>query len=352
MVFRMKKIKIGDRWIGDGEPCLMVAEISCNHLQKKESALKLIEAAKESNADAVKFQTYTPDTITLNVDNKYFRINGTLWDGRTLYDLYKEAYTPWDWFPELKDKADEEGLIFFSSPFDESAVDFLEKLDVPAYKIASFEINHIPLLEYVAKKKKPVIFSTGVADISDIELAVETIKKQNNDQIIILKCTSAYPAPLDEMNLITIRDIQKRFGVISGLSDHSLSIVAPIVAVSLGAKIIEKHFILDRKLGGPDAEFSLEPEEFKAMVKTVRESEEALGNVNYELGEKTKKHIFAMRSIFISKDIKKGEKYTRENIRVIRPGYGLHPKFFEEILGKVSKKDAKKGTPLDWSMIK
>lgn len=348
----MKKIKIGDRWIGDGEPCLMVAEISCNHLQKKESALKLIEAAKESNADAVKFQTYTPDTITLNVDNKYFRINGTLWDGRTLYDLYKEAYTPWDWFPELKDKADEEGLIFFSSPFDESAVDFLEKLDVPAYKIASFEINHIPLLEYVAKKKKPVIFSTGVADISDIELAVETIKKQNNDQIIILKCTSAYPAPLDEMNLITIRDIQKRFGVISGLSDHSLSIVAPIVAVSLGAKIIEKHFILDRKLGGPDAEFSLEPEEFKAMVKTVRESEEALGNVNYELGEKTKKHIFAMRSIFISKDIKKGEKYTRENIRVIRPGYGLHPKFFEEILGKVSKKDAKKGTPLDWSMIK
>ena len=344
-------ITIGNTKIGEGKPVFIVAEISCNHLQKKDIALKLIGEAKAAGADAVKFQTYTPDTITLDVDNEHFRIKGTLWNGRTLYDLYKEAYTPWDWFPELQDRAKQEGLEFFSSPFDESAVDFLEKLDVSAYKIASFEINHIPLIKYTARLKKPIIVSTGVATSADIELAVQTIRGQKNDQIILLKCTSAYPAPLNEMNLNTIPDLAKRFGVISGLSDHSMNSNVAVAAVAVGAKVVEKHFILDRKLGGPDVEFSLEPAEFKAMVKAIRETEEALGEVTYELGEKTKKHLFAMRSIFVAKDMKKREKFTRENVRVVRPGNGLHPKHYEEILGKVAKKDLKKGTPLEMEMV-
>ncbi len=344
-------IKIGDRKVGNTEPCFIVAEISCNHLQKKDYALKLIEEAKAAGADAVKFQTYTPDTITIKSDNEHFRIKGTLWEGRTLYDLYAEAYTPWDWFPDLKDRAKEEGLTFFSSPFDESAVDFLEKLDIPAYKIASFEITHIPLIKKAAATKKPIILSTGLASLTDIELAIATIKGEANNQIAVLKCTSAYPAPYSEMNLRTITNIEETFGVVSGLSDHSMGIAAPVAAVALGAKIIEKHFIMDRKYGGPDAEFSLEPTEFKDMVKAVRNAEESLGEVSYTLGKKAREHRFFMRSIFVVKDIKKGEKLSPENMKVIRPGNGLAPVHYTDVIGKRTKKDVKRGTPLDWEMI-
>lgn len=346
-----KTVSIGGRKVGGDEPCFIIAEISCNHLQKKEYALRLIDEAKKAGADAVKFQTYTPDTITMNSDNECFRIKGTLWAGKTLYDLYEEAYTPWDWFPELKKKAEGEGLIFFSSPFDESAVDFLEKLGVPAYKIASFEINHIPLLKYVARKKKPMIISSGVATLEDLELAVKTIRGEGNEDIIILKCTSAYPAPTGEMNLRTIPDIAERFGAVAGLSDHSTGISAPVAAVALGAKLIEKHITLDRKMGGPDAEFSLEPAEFAEMVRAARETEQALGKVTYEVGERAASHKLFMRSIFAVKDIKTGEKLTAENIRVIRPGYGLHPKHYEELIGRRAKKNLKAGTPLGWNVV-
>lgn len=347
----MKKIKIGNRLIGEGEPCFLVAEISCNHLQKKEYAIRLIEEAKNSGADAVKFQTYTPDTMTLDVNNEYFRIKGTIWEGRTLYDLYKEAYTPWDWFPELKDRAEQEGLVFFSSPFDETAVDFLEELSVPAYKIASFEINDIPLIKYAASKGRPIILSTGLASEDDIKLALNTIKGEGNNDIVILKCTSAYPAPLDAVNLRTIPDIRTRFNVLSGLSDHTVNTEVAVASVALGASIIEKHLILDRKMGGPDAPFSLEPAEFRHMVKSVRDTEAALGKATYELGERTKEHKSLMRSIFSAEDIRIGEPFTEKNIRVIRPGYGLHPKYYEGLLGKTAKKAIKKGTPLDWDMV-
>ncbi len=340
-------IKIGNKKIGEGQPCFIIAEISCNHMQKNDLALKLIEEAKKAGADAVKFQTYTPDTITLDVDNEYFQIKGgTLWDGQTLHTLYKKAYTPWEWFPELKKKAEKEELVFFSSPSDKTSVDFLEKLGVPAYKIGSFEINDIPLLKYTASKKKPIIISTGVSTLDDIKLALETIRKEGNEEIIVLKCTSAYPAPLNEMNLATIKDMQKRFGVIVGLSDHSLTLSVPITAITLGAKVIEKHFILERGHGSEDDEFSLEPHEFKAMVDAVRESEKAIGTVTYELGKKVMEHRVFMRSIFAAENIKKGQKFDKKNIRVVRPGHGIHPKYYEELIGKVAKRDIKKGTPL------
>ncbi len=347
----MKKVKIGDRWVGDGEPVFIVAEISCNHLQKKEYALKLIEEAKKAGADAVKFQTYTPDTITIDSDKEYFKIKGTIWEGKTLYQLYSEAYTPWEWFPDLKKKAEEEGVIFFSTPFDETAVDFLEELGVPAYKIASFEINHVPLLKYVASKKKPIMISTGIASLEDIELAVKSIREQRNDDIVIMKCVSAYPAPLSSMNLRTIQDMQERFGVITGLSDHSTGITAPVASVVLGAKIIEKHFILDRKLGGPDATFSLEPAEFKGMVRAVRATEEVIGSVDYKPSEKAQEHRFLGRSIFVIKDVKEGEHFTKENIKVIRPGNGIHPKYYEEVLGKVATQNIERGSPLKQEMV-
>ena len=346
-----EKMKIGNRLVGKGEPCFIVAEISCNHHQKKEHALKLIEEAKNAGADGVKFQTYTPDTITLDADTEYFKISGTLWEGKTLYELYSEAYTPWEWFRDLKEKAEGLGLAFFSSPFDETAADFLEGLGVPAYKVASFEINHIPLLKHIAEKKKPIILSTGVSTLEDIELAVKTIREAGNQEIAILKCTSSYPALYNEMNLSTIADIRDRFGVVSGLSDHSMSISVPVAAAAVGASIIEKHFTLSREAGGPDAKFSLEPKEFREMVKLVREAEEALGNVDYEPTEKAKEHRFLMRSIFASDDIKKGGELTKENIRVVRPGNGMHPKHYPEVLGKRAKLDIKKGTPLSREMV-
>jgi len=346
------EINITNKKIGDGHPVFIIAELSANHLQKFDLAVETIKAIKEAGADAVKLQTYTPDTITIDSDNEYFQIKqGTLWDGKTLYQLYQEAYTPWEWQPKLKEIAESLGLICFSSPFDKTAVDFLEKMNVPAYKIASFEITDMPLIEYVASKGKPVIISTGIATLNDIEEAVNACKRVGNDQIALLKCTSAYPTPLEAVNLKTIPHLAETFKTIVGLSDHTMGISVPIAAVSLGAKIIEKHFIIDRKLGGPDAAFSLEPEEFKAMVIAVREVEKALGEVSYKLTEKMKKSKEFSRSLFVVKDIKRGETLTEENVRSIRPGFGLLPKYLNGILGKKSKKDIKKGTPLTWDLI-
>jgi pseudaminic acid synthase len=347
-----KKIKIGNKKIGERCPVFIVAEISANHLQKFDYAIELIKVARKVGADAVKFQTYTPDTLTIDCDNKYFQIKqDTIWGGKTLYQLYKEAYTPWEWLPKLKKIAEKEGLIFFSSVFDKTSVDFLEKINPPAYKIASFEITDIPLIEYVARKKKPIIVSTGVATLPDIKEVVNVCKKVGNNQIILLKCVSAYPTPLEEVNLRHIPTLAKIFKTIVGISDHTTGISVPIAAVALGAKMIEKHLTLDRSLGGPDVAFSLEPQEFKEMVKNVRETERALGKASYKLSEKVKKSRKLTRSLFVVKDIKAGEKFTEENVRSIRPGYGLPPKYFKKVVGKRAKKDIKKGTPLKWNLI-
>lgn len=338
--------KIGNKEIGEDSPAFIIAELSANHMNDFDIAVKTIEAIAESGADAVKFQTFTPDTITLNCDNEYFHIKqGTVWDGQLLYDLYEDAYMPWDWQPKLKKIAEDLGLIVFSSPFDKTSVDFLEDMDVPAYKIASFEITDIPLIKYVASKNKPIIISTGIAEKEDIELAIETCLKEGNDKIAILKCTSSYPAPYEEINLKTINDMEKKFNTTVGLSDHTLGDEIAIAAVTLGAKIIEKHFILDKKLGGPDCEFSMEPQEFKKMVTAIRNTEKALGTVSYNLSDKTRKNREFSRSLFVVKDIKKGELITEENVRSVRPGFGLHPKYLEEVLGKKAKKDLEKGTP-------
>jgi len=346
-------IDVKNRKIGENYSAFIVAELSANHNQKFEIAAETIKAMKEAGADAVKLQTYTPDTITIDCNNKYFKIKqGTIWDGKTFYELYKEAYTPWEWQPRLKKIAEDMGLICFSTPFDKTAVDFLEKMDVPCYKIASFEITDIPLIEYIASKGKPVIISTGIAMLKDIKEAILACKRMGNNKIVLLKCTSVYPAPYEEINLRTIPDIAKRFDCIVGLSDHTLGISIPIAAVTVGAKIIEKHFILDRKLGGPDAEFSLEPEEFKKMVRSVREVEKALGVVSYKLTERMRKSREFARSLFAVKNIKKGENLTEGNIKSIRPGYGLHPRYLKNILGKKAKINIKRGTPFSIKMIK
>jgi pseudaminic acid synthase len=335
-----------------GKNIFIIAELSANHLQKYEVAVETIKCIGRSGADAVKFQTYTPDTMTIDCDNDYFNIKqGSIWDNQTFYNLYKKAYTPWEWQPKLKKIAEEEGLICFSSPFDKTAVDFLENMNVPAYKVASFEITDIPLIEYIAKKNKPVIMATGIATLSDIELAVNACKNAGNEQIALLKCTSAYPAPFEEMNLNTIPNLKDTFKTVVGLSDHSLGSHVPVASVALGAKIIEKHFILDRNMGGPDALFSMEPAEFSSMVKSVREVEKALGDVNYDLSEKIKKSREFSRSLFVVEDINEGDCFTDKNIRSIRPGFGLHPKYYNEILGKKAKMGIKKGTPLNWYFI-
>jgi len=331
---------------------LIIAELSANHNQDFDIALKTIKAAKESGADAIKVQTYTPDTITIDCDNEYFQIRqGTIWDGTTLYKLYEQAYTPWEWQPKLKKYAEDLGLIFFSSPFDKTAVDFLEDLEVPAYKIASFEITDLPLIEYVAKKNKPVIISTGIATLADIEEAVNTCRRAGNNKIALLKCTSSYPAPIEKANLLTIPNLKETFNVIPGLSDHTMGNTVSIAAIALGAKIIEKHFILDRKIGGPDSTFSMQPNEWKYMVDAIRDVEAALGKINYELSDKVKASKSHSRSLFIVKDVNKGEIITEDNVRSIRPGYGLHPRNYFEIIGKKFKKDYKKGTPLNWGCL-
>lgn len=345
-------MKIGNKLIGGNNPCFIIAELSANHNGSLEIAIETIRAAKKTGADAIKLQTYTPDTLTIDCDNEYFKIGGgTLWDGKTLYELYGEAYTPWEWHKRLFEVAEEEGLICFSSPFDFSAVDFLEKLNVPAYKIASFEIQDIPLIEYAASKGKPIIISTGIAEETDIKLAVDTCRKVGNNNIILLKCTSSYPAPLELANLNTIPDLKERFGVEVGFSDHTYGSLAPTVATTLGAKVIEKHFILDKAIGGPDADFSLNVEEFTELVNNVRNTEKLLGKVSYEISEKVKNNKKFARSLFVIEDVKAGDVITEDNVRSIRPGYGMHPKYYKEIIGKTFKSDLILGTPLSLDHI-
>ncbi len=327
--------------------CLIIAELSANHGGSLDTALATVKAAKQAGADAIKLQTFTPDTITIDSDKEYFQINnGSLWDGRNLYNLYNEAHTPWAWHKALFDAAEEEGLICFSSPFDKTAVDFLEEFNVPAYKIASFEIQDTPLIEYTASKGKPIIISTGIATEEDIKLAVDTCRNVGNDQIILLKCTSSYPAPIELANLNTIPDLKTRFGVEAGLSDHTRGIVVPAISVAVGGKVIEKHFILDKNIGGPDVEFSLDPKEFREMVDSVRAAESALGIATYDMDEKVKKNRQFARSLFIVKDVKEGEVFTEDNVRSIRPGNGLHPKFLTSVLGKSANMAIERGTPL------
>ena len=327
------------------DKCMIVAEMSANHNGKKEIAIETIRAAKRAGADAVKLQTYRADTITLRCDKPDFIINeGSIWDGQYFYDLYEQAYTPWEWHEELFHVAGEEGLICFSSPFDKTAIDLLESLNCPIYKIASFEITDIPLIEYAASKHKPIVLATGIATEEDIQLAVEACRRMGNNDITVLKCTSSYPAPVEEANLCMIRDLAERFQVKSGLSDHTIGSVSPIVAVTQGASMIEKHFILDRSIGGPDCSFSMEEKDFSQMVKDVRMAELSLGKVTYELTEKMKGSRSASRSLYVAEDMKAGDTITEQNIRSVRPGFGLHPKYLKEILGKKVKQNLEKGT--------
>lgn len=329
----------------------IVAELSANHGHKLEVALESVRAAKEAGADAVKIQTYTADTITLNCDAEDFRVKGTLWDGRTLYDLYQEAYTPWEWHQAIFDEAKKCGLICFSTPFDKTAVDFLEELGNPIMKIASFEITDIPLIEYAAKKGKPVVLSTGIAMPEDIELAVKTCKEAGNDDITLLKCTSSYPAPIEAANLMTMVDMKKRYGVKVGLSDHTMGYDVALAAVALGATLVEKHFILDRSIGGPDAAFSMEIGEFAAMVKSIRNVEKALGDVVYSTDPSKIKGREFSRSLYVAENVKVGDVVTEKNVRSVRPGYGLHPKYLPEVLGKKFMKNCEKGNRFELGFI-
>jgi pseudaminic acid synthase len=332
----MTDMKIGNFNINNESPVFIIAELSANHNGSLEIALESVRAAKRAGANCIKLQTYTADTITLNVNSEDFQIKDTIWSGQTLYNLYKEAYTPWEWHGEIMKLAKEEGLECFSSPFDISSVDFLETLNVPAYKIASFEITDIQLIEYVASKQKPIIISTGIATLEDIQLAIEACKSVGNEQIILLKCTSSYPAPIEEANLVMITEYNRKFDVYSGLSDHTMGSLAPIVATTLGARVIEKHFILDRKIGGPDANFSMNEKEFKEMVDQVRIAEKSQGNIDFTISKKQESSRKFSRSLYVAQEIKKGEIVTSKNIKSVRPGYSLHPKFLKEILGKKS----------------
>jgi pseudaminic acid synthase len=336
-------MKIGNYNIGTNSNVFIIAELSANHNGSLETAIETIKAAKRAGANCIKLQTYTAETITLDSDREDFIIKGTIWNGQRLFSLYKEAYTPWEWHKKLFEIANEEGLVCFSSPFDKSAVDFLETLDTPAYKIASFEITDIPLIEYVASKNKPIIISTGIAEIEDIELAIEACRRMGNNDIALLKCTSSYPAPINEANLIMIKDFARKFNVVSGLSDHTLGATVPIVATVFGASIIEKHFILDRSIGGPDASFSMNENEFKSMVDSIREAEKSIGNIDYTLTPKQFDGRKFSRSLYVVKDIQEGECVTDDNVKSIRPGFSLHPKYFEKISGKIFKKSKKKG---------
>jgi len=329
------------------QSCFIIAELSANHNGNIEIALETVRAAKRAGADAIKLQTYTADTITIDVKSDYFKIDsGTAWDGQYLHDLYEQAHTPWEWHQQIFELAEQEGLYCFSSPFDPTAVDFLEQFDPPAYKIASFEITDLPLIEKVAKTGRPIIISTGIADESDIELAIKTCRDSGNNEICILKCTSSYPAEPKDANLNTIPDIANRFDVVPGLSDHTLGIEGPVVAVSLGARVIEKHIILDKSIGGADAHFSLDESEFKAMVDAVRKAEEMLGKVDYAMTPKKIRSRKFSRSLFVVEDIKKGESLSEANVRSIRPGDGMHPKHLSEVIGKIATQDIPKGTPL------
>lgn len=349
---RQQKIKIGSRLIGEGEPTYIVAEMSANHLQDYDRAEAIIRAAKEAGADAVKLQTYTADTITMDSDNEYFQITqGTIWDGRTCYDLFKEAYTPWEWQPKLMKLANDLGMDCFSSPFDYTAVDFMEEMKMPAYKIASFEIRDIPLIRKIAGLGKPVIMATGIAYLEDIERAVRTCREEGNEQIILLKCTSTYPSPYEDMNIRVIPHMAETFDCLTGLSDHSMGSAVAVASVALGARMVEKHFTLSRADGGPDGAFSMEPAEFKRMVDEIRIVEKALGQVTYCLTEMQEKSREEGRSLFVTQDIRAGEVFTPENLRSIRPAFGMAPMYYEEILGRQARCDIARGTPMAWEYV-
>ena len=348
-----KQFKIGSKTVGENAPAFIVAEISGNHNQDYNRAVEIIHAAKEAGADAVKLQTYTADTITINCDDPIFQINeGTIWDGRTLYDLYQEAYTPWDWQPRIMEEATKLGMECFSSPFDFTSVDFLEEMNVPAYKIASYEINDIPLIRKVAKLHKPIIFATGIAYPEDIRLALDVCKQEGNEDIFLLKCVSSYPTPYEEVHLNIIPTLAKTYGCLTGLSDHTMGTAVAVGSIALGAKMVEKHLTLRRSDGGPDSAFSMEPEEFEKMVQDIRIVEKALGSSEYKLTKTQELEHGGSRSLFVVKDIAAGEILTPDNIRSIRPGDGLHTKHYEEILGRQAAFNLKKGTPLKWELLK
>jgi pseudaminic acid synthase len=347
-----RHLEIRGRQIGPGKPVYIVAELSANHNQDFEQAVQIIDAAKKAGADAVKLQTYTPDTMTLHCDREQFRIaGGTLWDGRLLYDLYSEACTPWDWQPKLQRVANEIGLDLFSTPFDATAVDFLEQMDVPAHKVASFELVDIPLIRKIAATGKPLIMSTGMANGEEIEEAVKTAREAGATQIALLKCTSAYPASPDDMNLRTIPELARKFKVPVGLSDHTIGIAVPVAAVALGACIIEKHLTLLRSRGGPDSAFSLEPHEFKDMVDAVRVAERAMGEVHFGVSAQEASSRIFRRSLFVVQDVTQGQIFTADNVRSIRPAHGLHTRYLPEIIGKRASRDIQCGTPLTWELV-
>lgn len=347
-----KSLVVGQKNVGVGHPVYVIAELSANHNQNFDQAVRIIEEGKRAGADAIKLQTYTADTITMKSDKEYFRVGGgNLWDGRFLHDLYREAYTPWEWQPRLKQAANDLGLDLFSSPFDPSAVDFLEKMQVRAYKVASFELVDIPLIQKMAATGKPLIMSTGMATEDEIKEAVGVARGAGAPQIALLKCTSAYPAAPEEMNLRTIPELAKRFDVVAGLSDHTMGVAVPVAAVALGACIIEKHITLSRSDPGPDSAFSLEPHEFKAMVDAVRVAEKSLGLVHFGSSPKEANSRTFRRSLFVVQDVRAGELFTEENVRSIRPAQGLHTRHFSEVLGKAAAVDIERGTPLSWDLI-
>jgi len=347
-----RSFQLSERMIGYGQPAYIIAEVSANHNHDYEQAVRIIHAAHEAGADAIKLQTYTADTITIASTQDHFRVGGgTLWDGRTLHDLYAEAHTPWEWQPKLKQVANELGMDLFSSAFDETAVNFLEDMDVPAHKVASFELVDIPLIQKMARTGKPMIMSTGMATLAEVEEAVQAARAAGAEQIALLKCTSAYPAPAEEMNLRTIPDLAQRFGVPVGLSDHTRGVAVPVVAVAMGACIIEKHLTLSRSIPGPDSAFSLEPAEFKQMIDEVRIAEKALGDVRYGLSGKDKASRVFRRSLFVVADVDAGELFTKTNVRSIRPGHGLHTRHLPEVLGKRASQRIERGTPLSWELI-
>lgn len=344
MTFDLDKLK-------NGGSVYIIAEMSANHAGSIERAKEIIHAAKDSGADCIKIQTYTPDTMTIDCDNEYFQVGSGTWNGENLYHLYEKAYTPWEWQAELKQEAEKTGLDFLSTPFDKTAVDFLEDMGMEFYKIASFELPDIPLIEYIASKGKPIILSTGISELSEIDDAVKAIRSKGNNQIALLRCASAYPAITDEMNLRTMQNMAQTFSVPVGLSDHSMGSIGAVTAVALGAKIIEKHFCIDRSIENPDSSFSMNPSEFKQMTADIRQTEKAIGHVSYGVTAQEQSSIIFRRSIFCVEDIKKGEVLTEANVRVIRPGYGMKPKFYSEILGQTALRDIKRGTPLSFEMI-
>lgn len=347
----MKTIKIKDRIIGEGYPTYIIAEMSANHAGSIKNAKEIIRRAKECGADCVKIQTYTPDTLTIDCENEYFSINKGTWKGENLYSLYGKAFTPWEWQAELMAEAESCGLDFFSTPFDKTSVDFLESINIEFYKIASFELVDLPLIEYVASKGKPIIMSTGMGSFNEIKEAVDVVRSQGNEKLALLKCSSAYPAVTSEMNLKTMQHMQNSFDAPVGLSDHSMGSIGAVVAVAMGASIIEKHFCLSRGIVNPDASFSMEPAEFKTMVDDIRTAEKAIGIVSYDVTEKEQESRVFRKSVFAVKDIKKGDVFTADNIRIIRPGFGLRPKCYKDVINKYASQDIERGTPMQFELV-